>query len=181
MEETELLLVEGDRDDRVTQHKVPLDEITVLGCCGVQQVQNLWDAQNPQEMEPVEETVAPQQNSYIAQTANYTVTVTCGSEMILPEGAELQVSEYPKDSDIYRQRCQEAGYELEWLLNIGFFLDGEELQVAGDARQQRHVGKTGLGFPFAYSLCGNAEKFRQFLLTCVLFHAQRADLLSDIH
>ena len=31
---------------------------------------------------------------------------------MLPEGAHLRVTEYAKDSDIFRQRCEEAGYEV---------------------------------------------------------------------
>ena len=152
MEDAELKIIEGDRDNQVARRKVALEDIILMGCCGVEQVQAKWDEHHAPETEPeaepqvepegeaetepevevTEEAVAPQQMIYTAETENYMVTVTCGSNMILPEGAQLRVSEYAKDSDTYRQRCQEAGYELEWLLNIGFFLEDQELKLDGD-------------------------------------------------
>lgn len=64
------------------------------------------------------------------ETENYVVMVTYSAELVLPEGAELRVTEYTRDSEIFRQRCEEAGYELDWLLNIGFFLGDEELDLS---------------------------------------------------
>ena len=65
----------------------------------------------------------------VAETENYIVTVTCRTQ--LPEGAQLRVVEYAKDSEVFKQRCKEAGYELEWLLNIGFFVGDTELDLDG--------------------------------------------------
>ena len=78
--------------------------------------------------QPEEETVSV----YVAESENYMVTVTCGSDVVLPQGAELRVTEYSKNSEVYARRCQEAGYELEWLLNIGFYLGESELKLSGD-------------------------------------------------
>lgn len=66
-----------------------------------------------------------------AETENYIVTVTYSAELALPEGAELRVTEYARDSEIFQQRCAEVGYELEWLLNIGFFQGDTELELDG--------------------------------------------------
>ena len=88
----------------------------------------------PANTEPTEETEAaaePEKISRTEQTENYVVTVTYPADLVLPEGTVLRVVEYPKDSDIFRQRCEEAGYELEWLLNIGFFLEDQELELDG--------------------------------------------------
>lgn len=74
----------------------------------------------------------PENRVFTAETENYIVTVSCGAELVLPEGTRLRVVEYPKDSPIFLLRCQQAGYELEWLLNIGFFLDDTELEPEGD-------------------------------------------------
>lgn len=79
--------------------------------------------------ETVEEI--PEILTQTAETDNYIVTVTYSSDLELPEGAELRVVEYARDSEIFRQRCEEAGYELNWLLNIGFYLGEEELDLSG--------------------------------------------------
>jgi len=84
--------------------------------------------------EPLETTESTEPALRICQTAeteNYYVTVSYDSTLVLPEGARLRVVEYSKDSDIFRQRCLEAGYELEWLLNIGFFLEEQEIPLDG--------------------------------------------------
>lgn len=65
------------------------------------------------------------------ETENYIVTVSYSSDLVLPPDADLRVTEYPRDSEIFRQRCEEAGYELEWLLNIGFFQGETELNLDG--------------------------------------------------
>ena len=155
-EHTAVRVIEGGREDQVLQRLVDLEEITILGCCGTELVQQSWEAQTAGETteatqaaevnetsttseaieateaaEPTEETGMYQLVSQTAETENYSVTVTYNSALDLPEGTELRVVEYPRDSDIFRQRCQEAGYELEWLLNIGFFLGEEELALDG--------------------------------------------------
>lgn len=142
MEAGELQIVEGDRDNQVARRKVALADIILMGCCGVEQIQISWNTHNVSNGAPgvdtkenvnsAEEPTASEQLVFNAQTENYIVTVTCDCDMILPEGTELRVSEYAKDSEHYRQRCEEAGYELEWLLNIGFFLEDEELNLDGD-------------------------------------------------
>ena len=155
-------LVEGERDDRVVQRLVNLEEITLLGCCGTELVQQSWNAFHSQNVaettapteaaqrtevpetievtEPAETTEIPEETeateesqriSRTEQTENYIVTVTYPADLVLPEGTVLRVVEYPKDSDIFRRRCEEAGYELEWLLNIGFFLEEQELELDG--------------------------------------------------
>lgn len=72
---------------------------------------------------------------------DYKFTVTYGSEAKLPEGAELKVSEYAKDSERYQQRYAEAAELYGWeadncdgvrLFNIGFYLDGEEIEPAAE-------------------------------------------------
>ena len=83
--------------------------------------------ENPDETLPA----TPELLTQTAETENYIVTITYSAFPPLPEGAELRVVEYPRDSEIFRQRCAEAGYELEWLMNIGFFLDGQELDLQG--------------------------------------------------
>lgn len=84
-----------------------------------------------QETEAAEPSVTQDTVIQQVETENYVVTVTYSPELVLPEGAELRVVEYPKDSEIFRQRCKEAGYELDWLLNIGFFVGEEELDLSG--------------------------------------------------
>lgn len=88
-------------------------------------------AENETETEAVTETETEEKKQFTAETNHYIVTVSCSVDMEIQEGVCLQVSEYEKDSDIYRQRCEEAGYELEWLLNIGFYLEDEEISLDG--------------------------------------------------
>ncbi len=62
------------------------------------------------------------------ETANYIVTVNYAESARIPEGAQLQVIEYSKDSEQYMKRCEELGYQPDWLLNVGFFVEGEEVE-----------------------------------------------------
>ena len=169
---TYLQLMEGNLEDQVLQRRVRMDSLQILGCCGIDQVQQRWDAihgqaaeettaaaepiETTQETENTEGTVSTEETtetteaaeteetteateateevqliSQCAETENYIVTVTYSSDLIQTEGAQLRVFEYSKDSEIFRQRCEEAGYELEWLLNIGFFVDEQELELDG--------------------------------------------------
>lgn len=68
----------------------------------------------------------------MVETENYVVMVEYSSNLVIPEGAQLRATEYARDSEIFRKRCEEAGYELEWLMNIGFFIGEEEVLLNGD-------------------------------------------------
>lgn len=149
-EEGSLLLIEGDRENQVSRHSLELGDIVLQGCCGIAQVQKDWEAmQNPVPEEPPdsEEPEDPEENEekeeaekqeifeqpvYTAETENYSVSILCS--ILLPEGTELRVSEYPEDSDVFLRRCGEAGYNLEWLLNIGFFLEDTEQEIDAEFR-----------------------------------------------
>lgn len=123
-QEAELRILAGDVQDKVTEQN--LDNLELLGFC------DIGAALAESELgEAVETQTLPQQVVQTAQTENYTVTVSYSSELVLPEGAQLRVTEYGRESEIFRQRCQEAGYELEWLLNIGFFVEEAELDLDG--------------------------------------------------
>lgn len=89
----------------------------------------------PDESVP-EEPELPPMRVRTAETENYIVTVSYSPDLDLPENAQLQVSEYARDSEIFLQRCVEAGYELEWLLNIGFYVDGIEFMPQGPFQVQ---------------------------------------------
>lgn len=85
------------------------------------------------ETAAAEETTAAEAAAELTQSAeteNYIVTVTYTSEAQIPENAVLQVIEYAKDSERFKERTEELGYEPEWLLNVGFFVDGEEVEPA---------------------------------------------------
>lgn len=112
-----LQIIQGDYENQVAQRNIDLNEVPVLAYCSV-------DAE-PIAAVPTEPIVQS------VETENYIVTVSYPGDFILPEGAQLKVTEYAKDSEIFRQRCQEVGYELEWLLNIGFFVGEEELDLNG--------------------------------------------------
>lgn len=87
------------------------------------------------EEEPTDLAVeegAPYVITRTAETENYIVTVSYSSELYMPEDAELRVLEYAKDSEIFLRRSEEAGGELAWLLNIGFFAGEEEVELSGD-------------------------------------------------
>ena len=116
-------VIAGDLDGKVDSQVIQLSKIT--GVCDPSQIQ---DGGKAAETEP---QAGETPLIHTAETENYIVTVTCAEGVTLPQGAQLQVSEYPRDSETYIRRCEEAGYELEWLLNIGFCLNGEELDVEG--------------------------------------------------
>lgn len=85
------------------------------------------------ETAAAEETTAAEVAAELTQSAeteNYIVTVTYTSEAQIPENAVLQVIEYAKDSERFKERTEELGYEPEWLLNVGFFVDSEEVEPA---------------------------------------------------
>ena len=118
-------VIAGDVSGRVDYQLVKLSQM--IAVCDLEKAQ--LRSQGIDVDTPETETEGIQ--SYTAHTENYTVTVTCPADLVLPEGAELRVMEYAKDSETYIRRCAEAGYELEWLLNIGFFLGDEELDLDG--------------------------------------------------
>ena len=134
----QLRIIAGDVNDRVAELTVP--ESWILGICSMDAARERYAEEYPGKMpveiptEPATELAEdePRMLNYIAETENYIVVVTCSSELGIPDDAVMQASEYPKESDIFRQRCEEAGYELEWLLNIGFYRGGGELEIHGD-------------------------------------------------
>lgn len=109
-----LRVIEGDYENEVALRYVDISKASILGYCSV-------------DAEPVLIPEAPVVQS--VETENYIVTVSHGPELVLPEGAELRVIEYAKDSEIFRQRCEEIGIQLDWLLNIGFYVGEEELEL----------------------------------------------------
>lgn len=113
-------VIAGDVDGKVSHQVVQLKNITAV--CDPNRIRS----GDVRQTEAAETTLV-----HTAQTENYVVTVTCEKGVILPEGAKLQVMEYARDSETYIRRCEEAGYQLEWLLNIGFYLDGKEQEVEG--------------------------------------------------
>lgn len=142
-----LAYIAGDSGDEVAKSHVTTAELPLLGFVSMEELQQQYDGQAeetiPEETQTSAAETAPAENSddvetypsepltRVAETDNYIVTVTCDESVIFPEGAELRVVEYPRDSEVFRQRCEQAGYELEWLLNIGFFLEDTELTLEG--------------------------------------------------
>ena len=142
-EKTTCRVIAGDVDGRVDTQVVKMKNIAAV--CDLEKAQGIEPEVEETEVTEPEVTEAqteateaqteeaePVSRVHTASTGNYTVTVTCPEDLILPEGAALQVTEYDKKSETYLRRCEEVGYELEWLLNIGFFLNGEELELSGD-------------------------------------------------
>lgn len=74
-----------------------------------------------------------------------TVTVEYSEDANIPEGAELDFFEYAKDSEVYQQRQQETEEELDRLFNIGFYLDGEEIEPAEGAVVKVNITYAGVG------------------------------------
>lgn len=149
-----LQFIAGDAGDEVAECFAATMDIPLLGFVSMEKVRQQYDAQNvlssevvvPDESaamssetdkpEPAETTergeILPSGRvTRVAETENYIVTVTYSESVTLPEGAALQVVEYSRDSEIFYQRSVQAGYELEWLLNIGFFLEDTEIILDG--------------------------------------------------
>ena len=124
----------GDRDNEVGKGKYDASDASIAAYCGMDKALKRFVEQYPEEAEALgllNDGTQSEQVTQTAETKNYLVTVTYSADLVMPEGAELRVKEYDKDSEIFRQRCAEAGYELEWLLNIGFFVGEEELDLDG--------------------------------------------------
>jgi LPXTG-motif cell wall-anchored protein len=81
-----------------------------------------------EETELTEEEIAEGIMAQTVKTNDYIITVKYTEEAGLPENAELRATLYDKDSEIYQQRCAEAGIEFEWLFDIGFYVDDEKVE-----------------------------------------------------
>ncbi len=128
----QITILTGDVEDKVAEKNVlPGSVKSVLDVKKAQQVyEGTYVAETEQDKD-IETEIKTEIKTQTAETENYIVTVTYSSDLVLPEGAELKVLEYAKDSEVFKQRCKEAGYELEWLLNIGFFVGDTELDLDG--------------------------------------------------
>lgn len=62
-----------------------------------------------------------------------TVTVEYSEDANIPEGAELDFYEYAKDSEEYALYAQQVEGEIDRAFNIGFYLNGEEVEPAEGA------------------------------------------------
>ncbi|MBQ3194545.1 MAG: Cna B-type domain-containing protein [Oscillospiraceae bacterium] len=142
----------GTEAGEVAETHITVPQSDLLGFVSMEKARAAYDVLHPEPVSeeipvgeadasaqttaPTETTVptepaAPRRITRTAETENYIVAVSYDADLVLPEGAELRVMEYSKDSELYYQRCVQAGYELEWLLNIGFFLGEEEIEVRG--------------------------------------------------
>lgn len=79
-----------------------------------------------------------------AETKNYVVTVKYGSETKLPENAELKVVEFERESEEFIQKTKELGYEPAWLLDIGFFVEGKEVEPQAKVNVEVKIRDTEL-------------------------------------
>ena len=130
----QLRVIAGDMESCVAETNVTAEK--VLGWIDLAAVQQEYDSKTVENEasggEDIEhEEIVVEMVEQRAETENYIVTVTYRADLPIPEDAELRAVEYDKDSEIFRQRCEEAGYELEWLLNIGFFQGETELEMNG--------------------------------------------------
>ena len=123
---TQLRVIAGDVSDSVSEVKVKTEDVVGWIELDTARPDASTDEEQAEEIEPADEQVRQ-----TAETENYLVTVTYPAALALPEGSRLRVTEYAKDSETFRKRCEEAGYELEWLLNIGFYVGEEELELNG--------------------------------------------------
>ena len=143
-------VIAGDVDGQVDYRTVKMKSITAVCDLEKAQLQSQGieidptepEATEPEVTEPEEtepeatepeetEVTEAEETVYTAHTEHYLVTVTCPAGLELPEKAALRVTEYDRSSETYIRRCQEVGYELEWLLNIGFYAQEEELELNG--------------------------------------------------
>lgn len=157
VQHAQLQVIEGNSSDRVQYVVYDAADSRILGygelpdnpqlhICGIQRhIHNEYcrdyegnlictaqEHRHTEACDAVDEEVQEFQITQSAETANYIVTVTYSSLLQLPDGAELRVIEHDTNSEIFRQRCEEAGKEFEWLLNIGFFQGEEELKLTGE-------------------------------------------------
>ena len=144
--------VEGDVSHQVGENTYSNTDARILGYCDLQAAAKRFRELYPDQAAAMgltlEEISEPETDgslffteepgdgnakvSRTAETENYIVTATYDSTAKLPENAELKVIEYARDSEAFRQRSEELGYEPDWLLNIGFFLDDAEVEPNGE-------------------------------------------------
>lgn len=164
-------VIEGDSNDKVEYTTYDLEGKNILGFVSLQ-----------------EKTVEDELITKIYEKENdYIVTVTYGQEAKLPKDVELVVSEYDKDSDIYRARYAEAAEFYGWnedktnsirLFNIGFFLNDEEVEPDAEVKisitylnqtenqnyQVTHFGQEGTESVPAESSYADGEQTTDFTL-----------------
>lgn len=125
LRDAKIKTVEGDAEGQVQYAAYGLDDESIMGYGRL--------PENTEKDIRFTKT-CEKQNDYI-------VTVIYGAEAEIPESAELRVSEYDKESDIYRARYAEAAELYGWnedktdsirLFNIGFFFEGEEIEPAAE-------------------------------------------------
>lgn len=73
-----------------------------------------------------------------------TVTVEYSEDANFPEGTELDFYEYDKDSEEYAQYAEQVEGEMDRLFNIGFYLNGEEVEPAEGAIVKVNVTYPGM-------------------------------------
>jgi LPXTG-motif cell wall-anchored protein len=86
-----------------------------------------------EETEEIEEIQFPAEpdEEILTQTAEadgYVVTVQYTAAANLPEEAELRVTVYDKDSEMFQQYSQQVDTELDWLIDVGFYVDDVEVE-----------------------------------------------------
>ena len=150
-----LTVIAGDVEDQVKEYTYGGADAVLLGYLDLDEAAKRYAADYPQEAaalglkteetteadfteadleedDPQEPGVAQEAAVYelsqTAETESYIVTVSYNPDANLPEDAELRVEEYARDSEVFRQRSEELGYEPDWLLNIGFYQGEAEVE-----------------------------------------------------
>lgn len=135
-EKNEIKVIEGNSDNAVKENKYAADDTHITAYLKITELEEAYkneDAEQPEEKTIFEqEEEETEQFTQTAETENYVVIVQYGSDAALPENAQLKVEEFGKESEEFVQKTEELGYELEWLLDIGFY-DGEsEVEPEGN-------------------------------------------------
>lgn len=62
------------------------------------------------------------------ETENYSVTITYDSDAKISKNTEFRVVEFDNESDEYKKVCEEAGEMFDWVLDIAFYEDEQEIE-----------------------------------------------------
>lgn len=141
VKDNQLTVIEGDSNDAVEKNTYNLSVSTITGYGVLPEQEEVQDETETEAETNV--TVDEETATLTYEGEDYTVTVSYGADAELPESVELVVSEYDTDSDAYQERYTEMAEIYDWeedatdavrLFNIGLYVDGEEVEPAGQVK-----------------------------------------------
>lgn len=131
---TQIKTIEGNASNVVQYKTYGYRDSTICGYGALPQNPVYLEKNNPDSKTPIVKSV---------EGSTYTVSVTYTADAGIPDEAVLLAEEYAKNSETYQTRYREAAQLYGWpknsdyaewfrLFNIGFYVDGVEIEPAAE-------------------------------------------------